>query len=357
MPNSPLPSPIDLLAELVAAAGPPGQEGGVRAALERHLGSLGLASEVDAKGNLLTAPGSSLPRSPKVVVTAHLDEIALIVTGIDPDGSLRVASMGGAYPWKWGEGPVEVLTSRGGGAALPAILSFGSIHTTSPAAAAQQARDGRALTWDMAVLLTGLDAEELAARGVRPGTRAVIARSRRTLTELGGGLVASFFLDDRADLVAWLLALASLRERGLGGDVLFAATSSEEVGGEGALYLFNSLPAPPEVCVALEIGPRTPDAYFPLDANPTVWVTDSFAATDPRDLDLLADAAAAADLSLHWQAVTRGGSDASCAASRGLCARPVTLAFAAENSHGFEVMHRDAPESLARLLTAYLEHI
>jgi putative aminopeptidase FrvX len=55
--------------------------------------------------------------------------------------------------------------------------------------------------------------------------------------------------------------------------------------------------------------------------------------------------------------VTRGGSDASCAASRGLCARPVTFAFAAENSHGFEIMHRDAPVSLSRLLLAYLERV
>jgi putative aminopeptidase FrvX len=57
---------------------------------------------------------------------------------------------------------------------------------------------------------------------------------------------------------------------------------------------------------------------------------------------------------VHGQALTRGGSDASCAASRGLCARPVTLAFGAENSHGFEIMHRDAPGNLARLLVAYL---
>ena len=35
-------------------------------------------------------------------------------------------------------------------------------------------------------------------------------------------------------------------------------------------------------------------------------------------------------------------------------ARHVTLAFAAENSHGFEIMHREAPANLARLLVAYL---
>jgi hypothetical protein len=43
---------------------------------------------------------------------------------------------------------------------------------------------------------------------VRPGSRVVLARERRKLWSLGknGELVASYFLDDRADLVAWLLA-------------------------------------------------------------------------------------------------------------------------------------------------------
>ena len=51
------------------------------------------------------------------------------------------------------------------------------------------------------------------------------------------------------------------------------------------------------------------------------------------------------------------GSDASCAASHGLVARPITLAFAAENSHGYEIMHRNAVPNLAALLTATLQEV
>ena len=72
------------------------------------------------------------------------------------------------------------------------------------------------------------------------------------------------------------------------------------------------------------------------------------------DIALVARAARAIGLTPHFQALSRGGSDASCAASHGLVARPITLAFACENSHGFEIMHKDAVASLARLLLAVL---
>ncbi len=351
-----LPDSYSLLTSLVALPGPPGQETAVRDFVRQQLTVMGCAHETDGKGNLIVAPpGAPIPRKPRIVVIAHLDEIALLVTVVLPDGTILVQPLGGAFPWKWGEGPVTVFGR--GESAIPGILSFGSIHTVFPASAVQQAREGHALTWDMASVKTGLSGSELSQRGVHPGSRVVIAPNRRTVTEIGdGSLVCSYFLDDRADLVSWLLALETLgaTESNAADDILFAASASEEVGGEGALYLMQNLR--PEICVALEIGPSTPDAPVVIDATPTVWVTDSYSTMSPADLDLLEKAADDSNTGpLQWQAMTRGGSDASCAASHGLCARPVTLAFPAENSHGFEIMHRDAPEMLARLLVAYLQ--
>jgi putative aminopeptidase FrvX len=343
---------LELLAELVGQPGPPGQEDAIRASVARQLDGLGLPHRTDAKGNLLTWVGEAEPERPVAVVTAHLDEIALMVTGADGDGALTVSPLGGVLPYKWGEGPVEVL----GREPVPGVLSFGSIHTASPHAAVSHHRDGKAVGWGAARVITGYGPREISERGVRPGSRVVIARSRRFLQPLAGGLIGSYFLDDRADLLAWLLALRTLvsspERRARYAGVLFAATASEEVGGEGALYLLHA--TRPDVCVALEIGPTTPDAPFPVDADPTVWVSDSYATMSPSDIALVETAAAGVGVGLHYQAVTRGGSDASCAASRGLCAHPVTLAFPAENSHGYEIMHRDAPGNLAALLLGYL---
>jgi putative aminopeptidase FrvX len=341
----------DLIRWLVALVGPSGEERAVRAAVSERVLGLGYRPEMDPKGNLLVhLPGDSA--LPHIVVTAHLDEIALIVTGIDDDGKVRVAAIGGAYTWKWGEGPVEILARDG---MIPAILSYGSIHTNHEKSVAEQARHSP-LPWQSAYLFTGMSLEEAHRSGIRAGLRVVLARSRRQVTEFGE-YVASYFLDDRADLAVWLMALEALRQRrpGSGSPITFAATTSEEVGAEGALYLLRIRPA--DICIALEIGPKSPEADFPIDASPTIWVRDGYAAMEAIDGEILTDCCAELGIEPHWQYLSRGGSDASCASSRGLTARPVTLGLPVENSHGYEIMHRDAPAEMLRLLLAYLKRV
>ena len=335
---------LKLLQAFTAIPAPPGQEGALADELERQVSSLGHTATRDAKGNVIVRLGESKPR---IVITAHMDEIAMLVLRIEPDGTLRVTSMGGLYPWKLGEGPVEILAQSG---PIPGVLGFGSIHTNDSSSRAQQARE-RSLEWSLASVFTGLDAEALAKLGVRPGTRVVVARSRRDIVHLGE-FVSGYFLDDRADLVSWVLALAQL---GQSEHVLFAATAAEEVGGEGAQYLLHEVH--PDICIALELSPMVSDAPSILNASPSIWVNDSYSATASGDLDLIAEVAASCDLPIQYQAFSRGGSDASCAASKGLCARPFTLGLPMENSHGFEIMHRDAMTQLTKLTVALIERL
>ena len=92
-------------------------------------------------------------------------------------------------------------------------------------------------------------------------------------------------------------------------------------------------------------------------AEPTLWVRDGYAAMEAQDGDLLQECCEALGQTPHWQYLSRGGSDASCAAAKGLTARPVTLGLPCENSHGYEIIHQDAPAELLRLLLAYLRRV
>lgn len=294
--------------------------------LQSHFAGIGHASETDAKGNLFTTGGGTT----RVLVTAHMDEIAMMVSRIEKDGKVRVVPLGGLHPWKCGEGLVQFLTPAG---PVDGVLSFGSVHTNDPDSVARQVEQ-RGLTWDDAYVFIPESNPD-----IRPGTRVVIHPSRRTVTSMGQFLAGSFF-DDRAALVSLLLTMSQL---GVVPGVTFAATVSEEVGGEGALYLASHLK--PEIIVALEIGPSVDDAPIELRAKPSVWVNDGYAAMHSQDLELLAKLAP----KLQFQALTRGGSDASCAAAVGLCARPITLGLPVANSHGCEIMHEDAMTKLADL--------
>ncbi|CAN5546333.1 M42 family metallopeptidase [soil metagenome] len=316
------------LQALVEAYGPSGQEDEIRETFQSMLGDL--PSVMDAKGNLLIG---EIER-PRIVVTAHLDEIAMMVKAIEPSGRLRVAPLGGLHPWKLGEGPVEILASE---ERMPGALSFGGIHTEDPRSPSVQAKRS-GLEWPHAMVVTGRAPYDLMEAGVRPGSRVVVAKPRRQLWNVGS-LVCGHFLDDRADLLSMLLTIEKI---GLPEGVLFAATASEEVGGEGGLWILNR--TMPEVCIALELGPNVPDAPVALTDSPTVWVNDSYAAMAARDIDLMASLLPDA----QWQHLSRGGSDASCAASRGVVARPFTLGLPMESSHGFEIMHENAPERLAQ---------
>lgn len=343
--------PIELIRQLVALPGPSGQEGPVRDWLSARVKDLGYIPEVDAKGNLIATVEGEADR-PHVLVTAHLDEIAMLITRIEEDGRIRVVPVGGAYPFKWGEGPVEILAAAG---LITGILSFGCIHTNSKHSVIEHARH-EPYPWEDAYVFTGSAPSELTALGVRPGLRVVLAKSRRFVTEFGD-FVASYFLDDRADLAVWLMALEMLMENGLRsvGRITFAATTSEEIGAEGAQYLLRMRPA--DICVALEIGPKTPEADFPIDSNPTIWVRDGYAAMESIDGFLLEERCAVLGLSPHWQYLSRGGSDASCAAAKGFTARPVTFGLPVENSHGYEIMHKDAPGQMLKLLLDYLSNV
>jgi putative aminopeptidase FrvX len=344
--------PDTLLRELISLPGPAGQEGLVRDYVAAKAQALGCVVQVDQRGNLLmSAPGAAkLNQNPRIVVMAHLDEIAMIVDRVEEDGRLKISALGGLLPWKLGEGPVTILASR----PLPGILSFGSIHTNAPSNPMVKARES-AITFETARVFTGLAADELKAAGVGPGTRIVVGLNRREVVPLGNYLAAPF-LDDRADLAALLLAMERLSNSKIVlDDVVFVGTVAEEVGGHGALYLLRRMQ--PEVGIALEIGPKVPETPIPFDGNPTVWVNDSYSAMTTQDIELTETSALDVNIKVYRQALSRGGSDASCATSHGLLARCFTLAFLAENSHGYEIMHKDSVVNLAKLTGALLDRL
>jgi putative aminopeptidase FrvX len=339
---------FDLLRDLVRQPSPPGREEAVDDLLrERLAGGRGEVVQ-DAAGNVaLRLRGRGERR--RVAIVAHKDEIAAAVKRVEADGRIRLRPVGDAHPWIWGETPLVLL---GDHEAVDGVLSFGARHV-SPASPQHGQLDDQQVRWRDAWVVTKRSADELAAAGVRAGTRAVLPPGRRDPVRLGvdAAFVASPVLDDKI-AVAGLLLLAE-RLRDPAGDVDLVFSSREEIGCQGLRFYarqneLNDL-------VALEVAPVAEEYGLTCSEAPVVVVGDPAALLSDSLGRELGDAAASVGVPLQHAFLDRYASDASTALSDGLVARGGCLAVAVENTHGCEIAHLDAVERCVSVLQAWLE--
>ena len=130
-----------LLKELLLARGPGGQEDEVRTVCQRELSRWCDSTQTDKAGNLLGLIRAQDKGDPEtsIRVMAHLDEIAMIVKKVRPDGNLDVVALGGAKPVSFGVCPVDILA---GETVLPGVLSYGSMHNSGSSASGRDVLAG-----------------------------------------------------------------------------------------------------------------------------------------------------------------------------------------------------------------------
>jgi putative aminopeptidase FrvX len=342
---------LTLLSTLIACHSPAGEEREVDAVIRQCFESTGAQVWQDDATNLYAhLPG----RAPKVMVCAHKDEIGMAVTQIREDGRLLVENCGGSRPWKYGEGPVDLIAD--GGNMLRGILSVGSVHTvTGPIPELDRTRP---LTWDLVTVFTGLSKAQVQAKGVHVGTRLVVARERKQVQHLGE-YIASFALDDRMGLTAMIAGLTemahdSARNADARPDMYFVTTHGEEVGFLGAVRAAHLVQ--PDVCVALDTSPVAYGTPLTVDARPVIWYREK-AYHNKMECDTLLRLAQTLGFGAQPCLYAASGSDAGQIKELGLAGRTVCFGFARDNSHGFEIAHADSLVNVTSLLVEYLNQL
>ncbi len=345
---------FDTIAELVMLHSPSGVEGEVNDYLLARLAALGVEHWQDEADNIVAkiparaghqAKSPQAERSRSLVITGHKDEIGAIVKGVERNGRVSVRALGGAYPWVYGEGVVDLLGDR---TTVSGILSFGSRHV-SHESPQKRFQEGKAVEWPLAWVETKLSASELRAAGVRPGTRMVVGKHRKRPFRMGDH-IASYTLDNKASL-AILLALAE-QVKSPPIDVYLVASAKEEVGAVGALYFTQRNQF--DQMIALEICPLARE--YPLIDSPTpaLFSQDSYGLYDEGLNREIMDAAERMYLPLQVAAIDGFGSDASIAMKFGHVARGACLAFPTENTHGYEIAHLGAIRNCYEVLKAVI---
>lgn len=336
------------LEQLMLAHAPSGTEDEVDQIVASLLGADGHETWVDRVGSrILHIRGED--RARPIAVSAHKDEIGLIVKRVEQNGRLRVQPVGGLHPWALGETPVEILTPQG---SLPGVLSVGSKHVSKESVAGNL-KDGTALTWEHMWVETMLDDQKLQAAGVRIGTRVVVARRLKGSWLLGNGrFVCGYNLDCRGGLAILVEAARQLAVRPPAGDVYLVASSEEEVGAHGVQFTVRDLPA--DTLIAVDVAPVAEEYQTRNCEQPVLLCKDRVGVYHQRTVEHMLQLAGSLDFGVQLAVVTSYGSDASLAHASGAIARAALLGYPGDNTHGFEICSIDGMVNTARLLLAYL---
>ena len=243
------------LERLCTCTAPSGFEGPAAAVAAELLRPLVDEVSIDRMGNVLGVRRSKTPGAPKLLLDAHLDEIGLIVTGVE-DGFLRFRSIGGVDPRMLPGRELVVLTDpplRG----LVACPAGGDENKSVPL---------NELYVDV-----GLSQEE-AERAVPVGTPMVY---RAGCFPLGEEQMCGKSMDDRACFVTLLRAAELLRDKELDVELHIMGSTREEVSGAGAVV--GTWAVAPDFCVAVDVTHgKTPDGpadkTFDLGGGPAIGV-------------------------------------------------------------------------------------
>lgn len=299
----------------------------------------------DDAGNIIAKrPGRNSERA--IAITAHKDEIGAIVKTVAAEGQVQVRKLGGAFPWVYGEGVVDLMGDQH---TISGILSFGSRHVSHESPQKEQ-QENTPLRWEDAWIETKRSTEELIAAGIRPGTRVVVGKHRKRPFRLQD-YIASYTLDNKAS-IAILLSLAEQLEQPAV-DIYLVASAKEEVGAIGALYFTQRHRL--DALIALEISPLAPEYPIVDGSSPVLLSQDGYGLYDEGLNAQIRQAADRAGVPLQLAAISGFGSDGSIAMKFGHVSRAACLGFPTQNTHGYEIAHLDAIANCIRILQAYCE--
>lgn len=329
-----------LVKELVSLGAPSGFEDAVREFIKENA----VADEIytDSIGNLICHKKG---KGKKIMVTAHMDEVGLIITEITDSGFLKFATLGGIE--------TVVLCSKKvliGNNKIPGIISAKAIHL----------QNGDEVTSPLKIkdlcIDIGAEDKESAKKIVNLGDYAVFDGE---YTEFGNKLVKSKALDDRVGCAI----LLELMKENYENDIYFVFSVQEEVGLRGATVASYNIK--PDLALVIE-GTTCSDVYGSkphnqvtnLGGGAVMTAMDRAAISDKDYYDFIMKTAEDKNIKLQIKRTGMGGTDAGAIQRSCGGVKTAVLAIPCRYIHSpVSVMNPDDGESVYMLAKAVLENI
>jgi endoglucanase len=215
---------IDLLAKLAQTHGAPGYENAVRRIFRDEIRE---NLSTDRTGNIVGEKKGAAD-SPRIILTAHMDEVGFVVQTITKSGLIKFAPLGGWWPHAILAQRVRILTKTG-----EEIL--GVIGAKPPHFLEESEREKVLKLDKMFIDIGAKDADEVRDRfGIQLGDSIVPASSFERMGNPDYLLCKAF--DNRVGMALIIQAIEKLRSKALShpNTVLSVGTVQEELGMRGA---------------------------------------------------------------------------------------------------------------------------
>ena len=341
---------VELLKYLCQIQGPTGSEERVAAAIREQLSDLDRIEITGDKGGNLIVAYTGEHHAARVMVSAHMDEVGMMINDITDDGYIKFACLGGIDP--------RVLCGRGvtlmGEAGdIPGVIASKAIH--------HQTADERrtATTADKMYINIGAENKEEAQKHVALGDSATF---RAEFYEFGNGLLCGKAIDDRLGCAVMIEVLRRLVDGGvkLPYDVYFCFTTREEIGLSGAQTAAQSIG--PNVAIVLEstavadiAGVKDNSRVAKLGEGGAVSLADRSTIYDKALIDYAFDTAKKNDIKAQIKKYISGGNDAGHIHKSGRGVRSLAISAPTRYLHSASCVASAADfESIKQLVYAML---
>lgn len=316
--------------------------------IEKEIAALGFPYEETRKGGVvaMVGDGEAVDKDNALLITAHLDDIGLIVRNVNANGTLEVEKVGGLHPEYALSENVTVYTRKGKKYTGTVQKINASVHVTPDDVAAKP------LDYEKTVCVI-LDedvstAEETKALGVDTGC--IIALDARPVF-CDNGYIKSRFIDDKVAAAISLALMKSIRDNQLKvkREILFHFGMYEEIG-----HGTSNIPERVKDVLAVDIacvGPR----QNTNEKKVSIFAKDSRFPYHYEMTNELIDAAEAAGVDYVVDIFTpHYGTDADTTIVAGYDIRHAAVGYGTRNSHGYERTHIDGVRNTFNLIQAYI---
>lgn len=281
---------IAFLERMIATPSPSGFEQPVQQVIRTELKQFTDEIRTDVHGNVIAALNPS--GSPRVMLTAHCDELGFLIRYVDEQGFLYFAPIGGFDPSTLPGNRVQIQTPTG---PILGVIGRTPVHLLDSGE-----REKAPKLSDLWIDIGAANQEE-AKKLVPPGS---VATRAATLEHLQGDIVTSRALDDKSSVFALIETMRHLHEQReqLQTGVFFVSAVQEEVGSRGAQTAAYSVD--PLIAVAVDVTftsdhpgvSKTKIGDIRLNGGPILSIGGNI---NPRVYQLLVKAAD--ETGLSWQ--------------------------------------------------------